>query len=86
MAITWTTAMYYHISVNAQQLIWKPDTCSVHLRLPGLQISCTDLTRVKGHLDYKNRQATYLILSGCKSCHEQDVIEFMVWDLLTNLF
>ena len=37
--------------VNSLQLIWRLGTRRFHLRVPDLQMSCSDLTRIQGYQD-----------------------------------
>ena len=43
----------YHL-VKSLQLIWRLDTCRFNLRLPNLQVSCSDSTRIGCETSYPN--------------------------------
>ena len=46
--ISGTTIFVPYPSVKSLQLIWGSDTCRFHLRVPYLQMSCSDLTMWQG--------------------------------------
>ena len=55
MAITRTTILVSSLSVKSLQLFWRSGTRRFHLWMPDLQMSCGDLTKMRGYQDSNPR-------------------------------